>query len=157
MELSPPSDVVALVRSRTLLVRIGIWLMSPASLGHEADEAARLRLEAVDMCQLWLNTLPKGSRFIGLTPERLLTRLDEIAQATGSSDCALVYNIDFFLARLKQAERHTVWDDLYGAMPHRPRALIISMPQTAQVLLPSLEELNHWSREKRLAGTNPAG
>ena len=156
MELSPVNNLVELLRSPSLRVRIGIWLMPLIYLGRETDEAAKQLLEPIDMCQIWLKTIPERSNFIGLTPKKFLIRLDAIAQKVDSNDCALVYNADFFLAHFKQVERQSVWEYLYDAMPHRPRALLISLPETALNLLPSIESLNHWSRENRIAGISNA-
>jgi len=153
MGLKTPAEVVILLRSPLLRVRTGLWLMPNAYLGHEADEAARLLLEAVDLRLVWMKTLPGGTRFIGLTPERLLEVLDEILGQPGESDCVLVYNFDLFLAYLKQSERKTVWDGLFSALPHRTRGVLIVLPQTARDLLPAPEQLDLWEREQRLAGT----
>jgi len=156
MELSHLNDLIDLLRSPLLRVRVGIWLMPLTYLGHEADEATRQLLEPIDLCQIWLETLSERSHFIGLTPKKFLTRLNDIAQKMDSNDCALVYNVDFFLAHFKQVERQLVWESLYDAMPHRPRALVISIPETAKILLPSMDLLNRWSNEKRIAGISNA-
>ena len=154
MESRTPVEVVALLRSRMLRVRTGLWLFPKAYLGYEADEAIRLRLEAVNLRQVWLDTLPPETHFIGLTPEKLLEVLDDILNLPGKSDCVLVYNLDIFLARLKKAERKSVWEGLFSALPHRTRGLLIAMPQTARDLLPSPKRLKFWEREHRLAGAD---
>lgn len=157
MELRTPAEVVALLRSRVLRVRTGLWLMPNAYIGHETDEAVRLRLEAFDLRQMWLKNLPEGTRFIGLTPDNFIEALDKIIQQPGDSDCVLAYNLDLFLARLKQAERKTVWESLFYALPYRTRSLLMVMPQTAHDLLPVPTQLTHLGREQRLAGTSSAG
>jgi hypothetical protein len=121
-------------------------------LGQEADEAVRLGLEALDLSKYWLDNLPEGTRFIGLTPNKLLECLDEIAEISGGNDCVLIYNFDLLLAHLKQSERKILWDGLYSYMHHRTRALLIVMPETAVDLLPPSGDLIHWSQENRLAG-----
>ncbi len=153
MELKPPLEVVKQLQSRVLRVRTGIWLIPKSYLGHEADEAVRLGIEAVDLRKDWLDKLLEDTRFIGVTPDKVLERLDEIAESPDSSDCALIYNIDLLLAYMKQSGRKTVWEGLYNGMPHRSCGLLIAMPIMATYLLPSLDDLHHWRQENRLAGT----
>ncbi len=157
MALGTPAEVVALLRSHLLRVRTALWLMPMVYLGREEEEAVRLRLEAADLRQVWLKTLPEGTKFIGLSPERLLDKLDHITEQPGTSDCVLVYNIDLFLARLRQAERQTFWEGLFTSLPHRQRGLLVVMPQRASDLLPTPDQLTLWEREGRLAGTFFAG
>jgi hypothetical protein len=157
MALGTPAEVVALLRSPLLRVRTALWLMPMDYLGCEAEEAARLRLEAVDLRQVWLKTLPEGTKYIGLTPEKLLDEVDRLTEQPGASDCVLAYNVDIFLARLRQAERKMVWEGLFTALPHRQRGLLVVMPQRAGDLLPASDQLTLWEREGRLAGTFTAG
>ena len=104
------------------------------------------------MSKYWLEKLPEGTQFVSLTPEKLLERLDEIADLPGISDCVLIYNFDLLLARLKQSERKIVWDGIYAFMKHRLRAILICIVETAVDLLPSVNDLDSWSQEDRLAG-----
>ena len=157
MELRTPAEVIALLRSRVLRVRTGLWLMPNAYIGHEAEEAIRLCVEAVDLRLVWLKTLPEGTRFIGLTPDTLIEALDRIVQQPGDNDCVLAYNLDLFMARLKQSERKTVWESFFNALPHRTRGLLMVMPQMAHDLLPASAQLTLWDREQRLAGADSAG
>jgi len=145
-------EVLQLLQSPILRVRTGIWMMPNEYLGHEADEAVRLNIDAIDLRQVWLDTLPKGTHFIGLTPEKLIGILDHVIEQSGNKDCLLVYNIDLFLAHLKQVERNLVWESLFNALPHRTRGLLIVLPQTAQDLLPATPQLIQWEKEERLAG-----
>ena len=78
-------------------------------LGRETDEAAETNSQPIDMCQIWLKTIPERSNFIGLTPKKFLIRLDAIAQKVDSNDCALVYNADSF-THFKQVERQSIWN-----------------------------------------------
>ena len=153
MQPKLPSDVVKLLRTRILPVKIGLWLIPNEYLGHEADEAVRLGIEALDISKFWLDNMPKGTKFIGLTPEKLLERMDDIAELPGGVDCVLIYNFDLMLAHLKQSGRKDVWEGLYLYMRKRTRALLIVMPETAVDLLPPPGDLIHWSQEDRLAGT----
>jgi hypothetical protein len=149
-----PDEVVTILRSRVLRVRTGLWIMPNIFLGHEADEAVRLSVEAVDLRDVWLYKLPAETSYIGLTPENFLNTLDEITQKAGYSDCVMIYQMDLFLARLKQTERKTVWDGLFSSLPHRPRGLLITMPQTATELFPSDAQLILWDQEQRFARVN---
>lgn len=157
MALGTPAEVVALLRSPLLRVRTALWLMPMDYLGREREEAVRLRLDAADLRQVWLNTLPEGTKHIGLTPDKLLDELDRITEQPGASDCVLVYNVDLFLARLRQSERKSFWEGLFTALPHRQRGLLVVMPQRAGDLLPAPDQLTLWEREERLAGTSFAG
>ncbi len=155
MELNSPSEVVAFIRSRSMRVRTGIWLMPPSYLGQERNEAARLQIDAADLRSRLLTSLPEGARFAGLTPDRVLALLDETSQHPGASDCVLVYNVDLLLARLTRTDRKIVWQRLYQSMPYRRRALLVAIPDTAEALLPSADDLAQWGRDKRLTGGRP--
>lgn len=150
MALNSVHELVNLLRSRVLRVRTGLWLTPIHLLGQEPDEAARVMVEAVDLSNLWLSQLPSGTRFVGITPDKLIEVSDQVAQQVGTSDCALLYNFDLLLSKLRQNQRSQVWRALYGEMPHRTRAILIAMPAVARDLLPDKETLKLWAQEKRL-------
>jgi hypothetical protein len=152
MELISILELAQTVRSRVLRVRTGLWLTPIHLMGQESGEAARLMAEAVNFQELWLAQLPKDTRFVGITGDKLLEVVDHVVQQTGGNDCALLYNFDLLLAKLTRSGRLQVWRALYGEMPHRNRALIIAMPAVAKDLLPDDDALTHWAQEKRLAG-----
>ena len=104
MEDKTPSEVVKLIRTNTLRIRNGLWLLPSTSLGQERNEAARLLVEGVDLRQELVQYLPAGTHFIGLTEQKVIELLDKVAEGEGQSDCALIYNLDLLLARLKQHE-----------------------------------------------------
>jgi len=153
MESSTPKEVITLIRTNVLRIRIGLWLIPASYLGQERNEAARMLLEAVDIRQELIKQLPTDARFTGLSGQKVLELIDAIAQQKGNSDCALIYNLDLLLSRLSSQEREFVWLLLLEAMPHRPRALLITMPASATDILPPFNQLNQWAREKRLAST----
>jgi hypothetical protein len=145
------SEVVRQIRTLSLRVRVGLWLMPLALLGHEPAEAAQLGLEAVDLRLRLLNELPEGARFTGLTWERVVELIDEIVSTSGARDAVLVYNADLLLARLSYADRRYVWQQLATGLPHRTRGLLVVMPETADELLPLAEQLAVWQQEGLVA------
>lgn len=153
MEVNTPPEVVKLIRANILRIRNGLWLLPTTSLGQERNEAARLLVDAVDVRQRLIQHLPANTRFIGLTDQKIIELLDEIAEQEGQSDCALVYNLDLLLSHLKQKDIQYVWQHLIESMPHRSCALLITMPALATDLLPSDEQMLQLAREKRLANT----
>jgi len=155
MLTSSPYEVVDLLEGSTLIHRTGIWLMPVNMLGKEPDYAARLNLDAVDIRTPLLESLPEGTRFLGLSGDKVFHLLDHICEHSKGSSCLLVYNVDLLLARLRLQDRVYVWSQLYNAFPHRKRALVIVMPEGADQLLPPLAALKSWNSDKRLAATNP--
>lgn len=151
MNTTSPSELVALLRSRVLRVRTGLWLIPLQYLGKEEDEAARLGIDALDIRHPILADLPVGARFTGLSEVRLLEILNGIAQARGGSDCVLVYNLDLALARLRHQERLDIWRNLFGDFGYRARALLLTMPANADHLLPTSESMIAWRNDGRLA------
>jgi hypothetical protein len=150
-----PSQVIYLLKGDNLIHRTGIWLMPVNLLGKEPDQAARYNLDAIDIRNPLLENLPEGTRFLGLSGNKILQLLDHICENAKGSSCLLIYNLDLLLARLRQEERVYVWSQLYNAFPHRKRALIIVMPEGADQLLPPLLGLKLWNSDKRLSATNP--
>lgn len=153
MEVKTASEVVKLIRANILRIRTGLWLLPATSLGQERNEAARLLVDVVDLRQRLIQRLPADTRFIGLTDQKVIELLDEVAEQEGQSDCALVYNLDLLLSHLKQQDIKNIWLHVIESMPHRSCALLITMPASATDLLPSDEQLVQLAREKRLANT----
>lgn len=153
MEVKTASEVVKLIRANILRIRTGLWLLPATSLGQERNEAARLLVDAIDLRQRLIQHLPADTRFIGLTDQKVIELLDEVAEQEGQSDCALVYNLDLLLSNLKQQDIKNIWLHVIESMPHRSCALLITMPASATDLLPSDEQLVQLAREKRLANT----
>jgi hypothetical protein len=155
MEAISTGQLVALLRSRRLRVRTGLWLLKQELLGHEPAEAARLGIAHADLREIALANVPEGSRFARLDSMRVIQFLDDICMGNYDADCVLIYNLDLLLARLKRQERQEVWQDLYVNFPHRPRALLMTMPQDAEALLPPREALTAWRTDGRLAQDQP--
>jgi hypothetical protein len=148
-----PSDLILLLRGHRLRVRTGLWLLPSDLLGHEADEAARLGIDAVDLRQTLLDELPQDTGFSGLDTACVIELLDNLCHSDRGSDCILMYNMDLLLARLRREERNEVWGLLYAGFSHRSRALLIVMPRGANTLLPATQSLQAWLRDGRLAGS----
>lgn len=149
MESNTLSALVTALRAPSLRVRTGLWLMRLAEIGQERNEAARQGIEAVDLRANLLARLPPDAGYTGLSSQVFLELCEAVTQQPGAGDCALVYNIDLLLARLTRQERREVWQDLYQALPHRRRVLLLAMPETATELLP--EGLEMWVSARRLA------
>jgi len=155
MEPSDPlKDVRALIaflRRPILRTRVGVWHMPLQCVGQEPDVAARLGVEAVDVRDPIRQQLPEGTRFVRLTVEKALEALDFIATTTPRiTDCAFVYNMDLLLAGLSREDRQRFWESLFDGLPHRSRALLIAVPETAHsVLLPD-QWRESWRRDGRL-------
>lgn len=146
-----PIDVVNLICGPILIYRVGLWLMPLHLINHELDEAARLWIEPIDISKVFLEQLPKNTSFTGLSYNRLIELIDYIATDYSNTECGLIYNIDILLARLPIIERRRVWGTLLKGFPHRPKALLIGMPENATHLLPLKNELEGWVLDNRLA------
>lgn len=146
-----PRKVVELIRANVLRIRTGLWLLPNSCVGQERNEAARLMVDAVDISELLIQHLPATSRFSGLNEQRLIELLDEISDLGGHSNCVLVYNFDLLLARLSPQAINNVWQYLFEFMPHRPRALLLTLPAQAIGLLPSEDQLKFLARDQRLS------
>lgn len=146
--------LVDLLGSGQLVVATGLWLLPSAYVGHEEDEARRLDLKPVDLRARLLKILPEGTKVSGLSADRVVNLVDTVAQETGEDYAgAMVYNLDLLLSRLKYADQQIVWDDLFSALRHRPRGVLLTLPETAVNLLPSDDNLNKWQHEHRMVGT----
>jgi len=153
MELKSPIEVIALICTPMFRVHTGLWLLPSEIVGHELDEAVRLRIEAIDIRQSLLDSLPQGAHYTGLTEPKLLGLIDAIAQLSGRKDCALVYNVDLLLSRISYFERRRFWQDFFIGLPHRTQGVLIAVPETADEVLPPSDDLLDWSQAHRLAGT----
>lgn len=148
-----PRDLVALLCSGQLRVATGLWLLPDEFVGKEDEEAYRLDLEPVDLRQRLLDALEPGTKYAGLSVDRLVTLIDGVTRERADRAGALIYNLDLLLARLTSADRQLVWDDLFKALPRRSRAILLTMPEAAEDLLPWREKLDLWRLDNRLCGT----
>jgi hypothetical protein len=145
-------QLLANLRSRRMRNRVGLWLIPTGQIGQAADAAARLGVDAQDLREVLLDRLPADTRFAGLSSEKLIDLLDTMCEQPGSSDSVMVYNLDLLLAGLEYESQQDIWRTLWQGFPHRQRALLLVMPNTASHLLPKPFDLEAWRREGRLAG-----
>lgn len=141
------TDLLNLLKSAKLRVRTGLWLMLPARLGGEPDDAARLGLVSVDCTRVLLESVGEGERYLALTAADVFTLVDQISHRGLGRDCYLVYNFDLLVAALSFADRAMLWEYIFDGLPHRPHALLFTMPQGADHLLPPA--LTHWQAAGR--------
>ena len=144
------SDVVHTLRHGGLRVRTALWLLPAADLARLPDSAARLGIDLADVRRPLLGSIAPDQRFLRLGVRELIDALDLLCQDDGASDCLLVANCDLIVAKLNYSERKELWETLYRAFPHRPRAVLLAMPRGATVLLPTEQQLDQWSTEGRL-------
>jgi hypothetical protein len=154
MQTSNPKDLVDLLQKKTLRIRTGMWIIPVSMLGTELDQAARLDIDAIDIRTPLLESLPEGTRYLGLNVDRILQLLQEVSDQLPGSECLLVYNLDLLLAKLPYKDIAYIWKHLYDSFPNRRHALLISMPETANHLMPEVTSLRLWNNDKRLSSTN---
>lgn len=132
--------------------RVGLWLAERDYCERAGNIAAQLGIDSEDIRSRYLERLPDGARFSGLTAGKIINLLDDTSQQSGYSNCVLIYNLDLLLAKLGFEDRRNVWHSLWQSFPYRRRALLLLIPDRAGQLVPSASELAIWRREERLAG-----
>jgi hypothetical protein len=155
MKTSSPRELIDLLQKKSLRIRTGIWLLPVLTFGKETEQAARLNLDTIDIREPLLESLPEGTRFLGLSGDKVLQLMEQISNQRLGTECLLVCNVDLLLAKLRQQERANVWKHLFDSFPNRRHALLIAMPEGAEHLLPSLQAMKLWNNDMRLAATNP--
>lgn len=151
--MNSPCELVELLSSGQLRVATGLWLMPLVYIGHEVDEALRLNLEPVDLRDRLLEIVEPGSKYSGLDVDRIIQLVDKVSQELSDSAGALIFNFDLLLSRLNAEQQQNFWNDVFNALPHRRRGVLLTLPETAQNLLPPESDLNLWLQENRLVGT----
>lgn len=143
--------LVDYLRRRTSRTHVGLWLMPLNRIGHEAEIAVHLGVQALDIGKYLHDKLPTGAEFARLSARKVIETLNDVASSIGQSDCVLVYNMDLLLSGVKDEERQQIWQDLFNRFPGRARVLLIAIPDTATHLLPSESLLRKWQKDSRLA------
>jgi len=149
MAFTHPSELVASLQ-QPRRVRTGLWLLPLHLIGQEANEAARLGIQAVDLRQALLQQLPPDTQYVSLDSDRLLNLLDASSQRKALGECVLLYNLDLLLSRLTQQQRSGFWQFAFSGFAHRSSALLLTLPVTAQDILPGERVLEEWADAGRL-------
>jgi hypothetical protein len=123
---------------------VGVWLMPHHYLGHEAEIAIRVDIEALDAREAYLKSLPEGARFSGLTRpngyERLTRLLHDLTRTTHQRDCLLVHTLDLLLLGLEVNERQRFWSETLDGLPYPRTRLILAVPEKAtEIIAASLQ------------------
>lgn len=129
---------------------VGLLLFKAGDFGTVAEVAARSGANVVDFREFARQRIG-GSRYVGFTPDTLLTTLREI-QNCGEPRKWIVTNFDLAIARLKLADRLRLWSALVSQVtPNSKTAIVLAMPdeETAVHLLPSAETLKEWLQTSR--------
>ncbi|MEJ5223076.1 MAG: hypothetical protein WHV44_01380 [Anaerolineales bacterium] len=117
---------------------VGVWLLPPESLGREATLATALNLQPLDARQAYLDQLPSGARFSGLTHpnghQKLLDLLRSLSAGTHARDCLLIHTLDLLLLGLEVDERQRFWLGALEGLPYPRTRLILTLPQHAHAL-----------------------
>lgn len=151
VQIEPVIKLVELLRSATLRTRIGLWCMPLEAAGREREIAVQLSVEAVDVRTPLRTKIAPGADYLRLSTVKIIETLDSIASSTGRSDCVLVCNLDLLLSGVTQEQCTQVWEELFNGLPHRSRALLLAIPETATQIMPSDELLAAWRRDNRVA------
>lgn len=145
-------ELVDLLNSGLLRVSTGLWLLPTSYLDHEEDEAYRLNLEPVDLRQRLLKELEPDTKYANLSSDQVFRLVDNVSREYGDWAGALIFNLDLLIARLSTEDRNIIWEDLFTALPHRRRSVLLTLPETATNLLPSEKIIRKLEQENRLFG-----
>lgn len=119
---------------------VGVWLLPRKYLGQEETLATWLNLQPLDVRQAYLDRLPAGARFSGLTrPDghhKLLDLLRALANGRHNRDCLLVHTLDLLLLGLEVDERERFWRSALEGLPYPRTKLILSLPEQVYALFP---------------------
>jgi hypothetical protein len=131
-------------------VGIGIWLMPRQYLGQEETIATRLNIQALDARQAYLEQLPEGARFSGLSRrdghQKLTRLLHGLAAGVHRRDCLLVHTLDLLLLGLEVDERERFWRDALEGIPYPRAKLVLTVPEKASHLFP-FEFVRHYAAQ----------
>jgi len=140
--LKPPMTMIhALLRQLRqsgARIGVGIWLIPDEYLGKEAELASSLNLHPIDAPKAYLERLPDGARFSGLSrPEghhKLLEMIRHLCATTHPRDCLLLHTLDLLLLGLEVEERRHFWQAVLGGIPYPTTRLVLTLPEKAGAL-----------------------
>ncbi len=144
-----PANIVHILSNGSILVRVGIAIASVDAMESLPMLGVQWDVTIVDIVERWFAKLPSGTRFAGINRATLLAELSAIANETLDRRCAMVANVDVFLAKLSEDERAEVWSFLFTALKKRPTALLLVLPAAGVDLLPA-GEIERWRSAGRL-------
>ena len=153
MKKTSISNLIDLLAGPALRVRTGIWLYPMELVGQEENEAIRLGIVPRDARAPLLKEVEPGSRFLGLDLFRLLRVLDDIVQNEQDGSVVMIYNFDLLIAKFSISERERAWQEIFSSFPHRPKGILLPIPELASKLLLPGSLLDAWREAGRVAET----
>lgn len=121
-------------------IGVGVWLMPMAYIGDEEALAVRLDIQALDARQAYLEALPPGACFSGLTRpdgyQNLTQLLRALSRSTHRRDCLLIHTLDLLLLALEVDDRERFWREALEGLPYPRTKLILAVPDKATDLFP---------------------
>lgn len=119
-------------------VSVGVWFFPTEYIGKETVIAARLNLAPIDARDAYLDYLPEGTRFSGLTTpnghDKLLDFLRYLGRNIYARDCLLIYTFDLLLLGLDIDKRERFWPVALN-LPYLRTKLVITLTEDASFLL----------------------
>ena len=147
-------SVINSVRGERLLCRTGALILKKMWLGKETEIAARFNFEAINYAEWKIEQLEKGQRRIGFSWQTVIFDLNMISELPAQTDTLLIYNIDIALSFLSTKDVQNVWRSLREGFPHRPKGLLLTIPEEAADVQPVFGEWQQWLGDGRLAKMN---
>lgn len=144
MQEDPMPDIHTLVehlRQPGARTGTGIWFLPEEYLGKELSIAGKINLQPVDAPRVYLDSLPNGARFSGLTRpdgyQNLLNFLRTLAGNTHLRDCLLVHTFDLLLLGLASDQRDLFWQGALEGIPYPRTKMILALPEKGSFLISS--------------------
>jgi len=133
-------SLVQRLRQSSARYGVGVWLLPYEYLGSEETLAVRLNLHPIDARQAYLERLPAGARFSGLTRpkghQKLLDLLRALTIGIYARNCLLVHTFDLLLLGLEVDERGHFWQAALEGLPYPRTKLVLTLPEHAHALFP---------------------
>ncbi len=133
-------ELVNQLRQPGARIGVGLWLLPQEYLGREGDLAQKLNLCPIDVRQSYLEYLPAGAKFSGLTRpdghQKLLDVLRRLANGTHARDCLLIHTLDLLLIGLDVAARERFWISSLDGLAYPRTKLVLTLPDKATYLFP---------------------
>lgn len=129
---------------------IGVWLLPPEQIGQEFRLALTYDLYPLDARQAFVDRLPQGAKYSGLTAPNGYQKLVEFIRLLLDGgpyprDCLLVFNLDLLLLGLDIDGRKNFWFTTMGDFPYPRTKLILALNESAYSLIPD-EIINRYRK-----------